>query len=45
MIDLSVAQEARTLVSVWFQLSALIVFVEVGQFNVCKGVEVERERS
>lgn len=45
MIDLSVAHEARTLVSVWFQLRALTVSVEVGQYKVCKGVEEERERS
>ena len=45
MIDLSVAHEARMLVSTWFQLMALIVSVEVGQFSVCNGVEEERDRS
>ena len=45
IIDLSVAQEASTLVSVWFQLRAVIVSVELGQCSVCKGVEEERERS
>ena len=45
MIDLSMAHEARMLVSTWFQLTALIVSVEVGQFSVCNGVEEERDRS
>ena len=45
MIDLSVAHEARMLVSTWFQLMALIVSVEFGHSSVCKGVEEERNRS